>query len=154
MAAGVRLEGANLDAFAEAFIEVANREIPEDRLVPCLKFDCEASLDELTTRAVQELESLAPFGPANPRPRIRISGLRLSSRPEVLGSAARHLSVLVRQGQTTMRMVAWNYGPHQERLAGGMGIDAVVSPRLSSWSGRWTVEPELEDLRILDAAPQ
>jgi single-stranded-DNA-specific exonuclease len=152
MAAGVRLDAAKLDAFAEAFIDVANRGISPDRLMPCVKFDCDASLDELTTRTVQELDSLAPFGPGNPRPRIRVTGLRLTSRPEVMGQAAKHLSLLVRQGETTVRMVAWNYGQHQPLLAAGVEIDAVVSPKLSSWTGRWTVEPELEDLRVREAA--
>jgi single-stranded-DNA-specific exonuclease len=152
MAAGVRVEGANLGAFTDAFIEIANGQIPPERLRPSVKFDCDASLEELTPPAVQMLDALAPFGMGNPRPRVRLPGLRLASRPECFGSAGKHLSLLVRGGGATLRMVAWNWAQRRDSLAAGMEIDAIVAPKLTNWSGRWSVEPEVEDVRVVAPA--
>jgi single-stranded-DNA-specific exonuclease len=148
MAAGLRLRADALEAFTEAFIAHANERIPADRLVPTVLFDCEARLEELTPDAVSTLDQLAPFGMNNPRPRLRLTGIRLDRTPEPFGSTGRHLSLFVRSADRRLRLVGWNWADRRESLAAGMEIEAVVSPRLSVWNGRASVEPVLEDVGL------
>ena len=147
MAAGLRLDAANLDAFTGAFVSRANGSLAPDDLVGSLSFDCEARLAELTTDTVLKLEMLSPFGMGNPRPRICLPGIRLDRAPTFIGSGGRHLALTVRQDDRWMRMVAWNWGDRRDHLTAGAQIDAVVSPKISSYSR--AVEPELEDLHLL-----
>jgi len=148
MAAGLCVEGSKLGGFVEAFTARANSLISAERLAPSVGFDCEADLAELTPDAVGGLNMLAPFGMGNPRPRLRIGGLRLQRRPEPLGAAGRHLSVFVKRGDQVMRLLAWNWGDRRDQLPAGAAVEVIVSPKLNTWNGRTAVEPELEDLHL------
>ena len=49
-----------------------------------------------------------------------------------------------------MRCVAWNWVDRRDFLAAGVELDAIVSPRISSYNGQ--VEPVIEDVRVVPAA--
>lgn len=159
MAAGVKLRAERLDAFAAALDEHARGAIGEELLTPALRYDTEASLDELTPGAVDELGMLAPFGTGNARPRVLLRGLALAQEPKVFGSDGKHVGLIVRGtrrdagalggGQMTMRLIAWKWAERAAGLTAGRTLDAIVSPKLSTWNGRSSVEPELEDLRLM-----
>ena len=147
MAAGLRLEQSRLESFIAAFTAHANAELTPDRLVATVSYDCEAALSELTPETVGKLEMLSPFGMGNPRPRLCLSRVRLDRRPETFGAGGKHLGLMVRQDDRWMRIVAWNWGSRRDEFAIGAEIDAVVSPKVSSYNR--AVEPVLEDLRIV-----
>ncbi|MEC9373129.1 MAG: DHHA1 domain-containing protein, partial [Planctomycetota bacterium] len=113
MAAGVKLSADRLPAFTEAFIEIANSRLAAEDLVPSLRIDCDAALDELTPAIVERLERLGPFGAGNPTPRIRMKGLRLVGPPQPLGAHGKHLKITVRQNERMLRMMGWSWGEHR-----------------------------------------
>ena len=153
MAAGLHLEASKLDAFADALVADASARIAEERLTPRLTVDCEAALAELSPAAAAQLEMMAPFGQANPRPRVLVRGIRLAAPPEPLGREGKHLSLRLRQGATLLRAVGWNWGDAIGRLASGLEVDAVLCPKLSTWNGSTRVEPEIVDLRAAAGVP-
>jgi single-stranded-DNA-specific exonuclease len=152
MAAGLKLDDVNLDAFVEAFTSEANGRIAPEQLAPAITYDCEAALEELTPQSIASLQTLAPFGVANPRPRLRLCNLRLHTRPNPFGQGGKHLSLLVRAGDSghVLRVIGWNWAEHRDQLPAGAPLDLIVSPRISNWNRQ--VEPELEDLKILEPA--
>lgn len=153
MAAGLKLREEHLPAFAEAFGAHAAGQIAAEQMTAWLKYDAEATLDELTPAAVDAVQQLAPFGAGNPRPRLLARGLTIAGSPQVFGNGAKHLGVHVRGGpmrrMATLRLVGWNWAERAPDLFSGLVVDAVVSPKLSKWNGRVSVEPELEDLRVV-----
>jgi single-stranded-DNA-specific exonuclease len=149
MAAGVKLAADRLDEFAAALDAHARDHLAPEHLSPSLAFDAEASLRELTPEAVEEIESLAPFGVGNPRPRVLLRRVTLDARPRTLGESGKHVAIVVRQGDRPMRLIAWNWAERACALPSGVTLDAIVSPKLSHWNGRTSVEPELDDLRIV-----
>ncbi len=152
MAAGLRLDPANLGAFTDAMLAYAGAALDEDDLILGLRYDCEARPDELTPALIRGLETLAPFGRSNPRVRVRLNGLRIAGQVRVLGKLGAHLNIMLENrdaGPRAFGTVAWGWAEHAERLPRGTCVDAVVSPRISDYSGR--VEPELLDLRVYSA---
>ena len=149
MAAGVKVAPERLDAFVGAFVAHANAKLRPEDLVTRVRYDCDAPMHELTLPAVRQLESLAPFGNGNPPVRVRLTGLRMSKRPEPFGKHGGHLKFEVKDRDRSLRLLAWNWGSrHAETAASipaGARIDALVVPKVSSWSG--LVEPELVDLQ-------
>jgi single-stranded-DNA-specific exonuclease len=151
-AAGLSLESAGFDGFAEAFIAHANATLAPDDLVNELRIDCEASTGELTLDGVSTLDRLRPFGRGNPRVRLLLRGATISREPETFGAAARHLALhlAAHPGPGTgegpsLRCIAWNAGDRRATLRRGQRLDAVITPQVSSFSGR--VEPVVEDWR-------
>jgi single-stranded-DNA-specific exonuclease len=149
MAAGVRLEASRLDDFRDEFIARANQAITPDDLVAKLHYDAIAHPGELTVASVTDLRRLAPFGRDNPSVRVRIEGLRIAARPELLGSTNRHLSMHVRDDRgRTLRAIAWGWGEHVERFRMGMGVELLATPTLNHWQGSTSVQLEVADARI------
>lgn len=150
MAAGLKIRTRNLDAFVEAFIAEANRRLTVDDLVLRLHVDCRASLGELTPEVVTRLDTLAPFGRGNPRVAVRLADVRVVSDPERFGRQGSHLSVRVGAGDRQVRLVGWNWARWGERIRAGSRIEAVVTPKISTWNGSARVEPEIRDVRLID----
>ncbi|MEM7755378.1 MAG: single-stranded-DNA-specific exonuclease RecJ [Planctomycetota bacterium] len=157
MAAGLRLDAQGLDAFTEAFIEHANARLEPDDLVPSIGYDTVASLEELTGASVRSLARLAPFGRDNPRVSLKVEGVRLCEAPRVMGRSGDHLAIRVESGsgadRRALRIVAWGWGEHADKLIQGSTLDLVLTPKLNTWNGQTKVEAELRDLRIRTERP-
>ncbi len=153
MAAGVRVSAGRLDEFAEAFTAVANRLLSSEDLVPVLKYDTMATLEELTVEAVDGLARMAPFGRDNPRPRVRVDDAMLVDRVKLMGAGGDHASLTVKVGGRLMRVVAFGWGGRLADARGGARCDLVIEPKVSRWGGRESVEGELVDLAWRTLAP-
>lgn len=151
MAAGLSLNGMNLNRFREALCAHADESIADELMVPALTIDCEANLNELSTTTVESLLNLGPFGRSNPSPRLLIRNATIADEPRAMGANGRHLSFFVADPDNPrarqLRVVGWSWAAHREHLRRGRRIDLVVSPKLNRWNGRVSVEPELQDLR-------
>lgn len=146
MAAGLTLRSDRLPEFSRRFTEHVNARLATSDLSPRLAIDCEASIAEITPRAIEQIERMAPFGRGNPSPTVVLRGLRLAADARPLGANGRHLELHVRQGERAARMVAWNWGEHRGSLRAGMALDAAVEPRISTWSGGASPEPVVRDI--------
>lgn len=153
MAAGLRLDSANLPQFTAAFLKHANDHLHPDELIQTASYDCDAQLHEFDRQTVEELEKLAPFGRENPRVQVRLRGVRLNGGPRTMGQHAKHLSLeLIGSDSTSrrgMRAVAWGWGEHADQIPPGATIEAIVTPKLNTWNGNTKVEVELHDLRVM-----
>ena len=147
-AAGFRIAAENIDAFRAAFLEhVETHQSPEERVAE-LQVDAEAFLSQLTLDAVIDLERLAPFGQANPRPLLAATNVQLADAPRYLGTGQRHLAVQLAQHEKRLRAVAFGRGDWLEALgAASHGVDIVFRPVINAFRGRRSVELHLVDWR-------
>jgi single-stranded-DNA-specific exonuclease len=154
-AAGLALRGADLDAFAADLIEHANAHIPVQQLTPAIRIDCDATMGELDIDEVRRIGSLSPFGRANPRPTVRITGAALAGPPRQIGANGRHLTMSLQADEGArrrwLRTVWFGAGSRAADLASGMRLDAVIEPKINAWNGRVSVEGMIRDVRICEA---
>ena len=73
-AAGLSIEEASLEAFAEAFAAHADATLADEDLHPVTIVDAVVSAEELTLPLAQELDRLAPFGLGNPDVTLLVPG--------------------------------------------------------------------------------
>ncbi|MEM1329390.1 MAG: single-stranded-DNA-specific exonuclease RecJ [Planctomycetota bacterium] len=147
-AAGLALEPDRLDGFTEAFVKHANEHLQPETLCPAVRYDCVASLEDLTPDACRILESLGPFGAAHPPPRVLLRGLRADGPPKLLGSRGDHAAVLARtKGDRRVRLLGWRMADRLSALTHGDAFDAIVEPKLNRFNGRVSVEPTIVDFR-------
>jgi single-stranded-DNA-specific exonuclease len=147
-AAGLQIEEMNLDGFRAEFCEYAATEIPAEDRVAKLHIDVEAPLAQLTLKTVEQIEQLAPFGEGNHRPVLCSSGVELSDAPRRIGQGERHLSLKLKQHQTTLRALAFGKAEWADELAGAGGpLDVAFRPVINHYNGRRSVELHLVDWR-------
>lgn len=154
MAAGLHLAEPKLPHFIDAFTAHANSAIGRELLCASITIDCEASPFELSIDSIRDLQSLAPFGAGNARVRTLLRNVRIAAQPRLMGAAGKHLDLRVTAEDAggnlrQLRLVGWDWGRHAARLAPGVILDAVVTPKVSEWNGSVSVEAEIADLAVV-----
>lgn len=145
MAAGLSVRVDRLAQLGERLQAHAAARLTEGDLVPSIHYDAHARLHELTLDAMSALASLGPFGAGNPRVRLVLRGVRLSQPVRTLGSSGEHIALHAQQDGRAVRLVGWNLAQHAQGLRAGQLFDAVVEPKISTWSGPAAIEPEVVD---------
>jgi single-stranded-DNA-specific exonuclease len=149
MAAGLKIRPSNFEKFQQAFIDYANKTIPPERMTPELKLDCLAELNHLTEALVNDMKRLGPFGHGNHKPILCCRQVQLAAPPRRVGKTGDHLQLFVRQGESSMKCIAFNRGELFDQLRPGQYIDLAVEPQLNEFNGRVSVELEVKDVQIL-----
>jgi single-stranded-DNA-specific exonuclease len=146
MAAGLRVATAKFPDFAAAFCAHAGETIAQHQLIPELALDGVAELRHVTHALVVDLKRLGPFGHANRKPVLCCRGVTVASPPRRVGKGGDHLQLTVRQGDATLKCIAFGFAPLDARLAPGTTIDLAVEPTLNEYNGRTNVELEVKDI--------
>jgi single-stranded DNA-specific DHH superfamily exonuclease len=93
-AAGFALEMQHLSAFKQRLQTLAEREIPDEWLVPTVEVDCKLTFEQLTPGLLELQENLAPFGMGNPAPLFALENASIASQ-KALGTEAQHLKLML-----------------------------------------------------------
>lgn len=144
-AGGFSIPADQLDALRDAIIAFADAHLTDDDLIPTLEIDQEITGRDTTTRLVQEISMLEPFGTGNERP------LFLCRDVEVLGSKTsannKHLFLKVRsEGSLVYDAVIWDGGDYT--LEPQARVDLVFDIEEDAYTGysavRWIVKDFIE----------
>ena len=148
MAAGLHIKLGRFEEFRTRFLQYARKTLSPELLTPELRIDAEAQLDEIGKPLVDQFHRLGPFGPGNPRPILCCSDVELIQDPVVVGRAGDHLQMRIRQGNTSMKCIAFKFGELAGQLRRGMHLDLAVEPTLNTYNGFTSVELDVKDLRV------
>ena len=149
MAAGLSLDACHVDALREDLVAEVNRRLDPSGLCPQIRIDAEVALADCQVPLFDELQRLAPFGRSNPKPRLLAQGLVLSRPAQRMGAGGKHLALQLRQGDASIRAVAWNRGELADDLPAGVKVDVVFQPSINTWQGRRSAEMHIVDLRVV-----
>jgi len=147
MAAGLRIDPAEIDAFAADFAAHAAATLTDEQLTPALDIDAEGSLAELDYNGVSHLARLAPFGQGNPRPVVALRGCEVAISPRRMGRGGQTVGLTLRHSGATVRAVGFGMGDLADLLADIRHIDVAAEPRLNTFRGRTNVELHLRDVK-------
>jgi single-stranded-DNA-specific exonuclease len=148
MAAGLKMDAANLEAFRRRFCEYASSVLEPEQLVPELKLDSLADLAQVTTALVADLQRIGPFGMGNRKPLLVARGLELAAPPRRVGKTGDHLQLYVRQGASSMKCIAFGYGSMFDQLRAGTRLDVAFEPTINEYNGSVSVELTVKDLQL------
>lgn len=145
LAAGLEMKAENFPPFKEKFLSRIAKRLDGKELLPILNLDMEVLFSALSKTLVMELERLQPFGEMNPPPLFATYGTRLVGRPRVVGRDANHLSFFVRQGDFTMKAIAFGKADVLPKLKESDSFNIAYRPFISNWRGEENVELEIRD---------
>ncbi|MGQ9656754.1 MAG: single-stranded-DNA-specific exonuclease RecJ [Fimbriimonadales bacterium] len=146
-AGGFAIALEHLDALRDAITAFADARLTDEDLIPTLEIDQEIEARDTTTRLVQEISMLEPFGTGNERP------LFLCRDVEVLGSKTstngKHLFLKVRsEGSLVYDAVLWDGGDYT--LEPQTRVDLVFDIEEDTYTGygavRWIVKDFAEQV--------
>jgi len=147
LAAGLNIHRSKLEDFRQALKEyyLNNRPAP----VPELKCDLlvtEPSL--LSIENVRSLDLLEPYGNANQKPLLCLSGVQVEALSEVGGG--RHLRMRVRLGNSRFECIYFSHSAADCGVCEGDIIDLAFSPQINEFRGNVSVQLVVSNLRQHD----
>jgi single-stranded-DNA-specific exonuclease len=138
-AAGVTAAPGALPAFREAFERVAAERIAPEDLVPRCRIEGRVAAAEVTDRAAQDLERLAPFGAGHPEPLFAFAGR--PERARQVGAGGAHIKFLL----GGLDAIGFQMGERLD-LCGGE-VEAAAAIGFDEWDGARRLQLRLRDLR-------
>jgi single-stranded-DNA-specific exonuclease RecJ len=149
-AAGLELEADRLDAFRDAFIEHAAKEIDAADLIRTDRLDALVGVgrEGIGMDLARQLETLGPFGMGNPGPRLLVPSGRLREvRP--LGEEGKHSRFQLESGAGRAAGVAFGMNGEITRRE-DEALDLSVELEVDRWNGAEQPRVVVRELYALD----
>lgn len=156
-AAGMTLREENIPALRERLSSAAFETLSPEDFQPKQMIDASVAWEDLTLRLVSELESLAPFGPANPEPTLLLREA-VPVNPRIVGNDHLKFSVKKRNGSSGashsgfIDVIGFRMGDRTAVLKDGAPLDLVFIPERNTWQGREQLQLRLKDFRLSEDA--
>jgi single-stranded-DNA-specific exonuclease len=149
MAAGLTIQRANIEQFAERLRTLAAERLSEVPAQQTLTIDLELGLAEVTLDLFDELQHLMPFGVGNPAPVLVARDVRFEN-VSVVGEDGAHLRALLRRDTAALQAIGFRMGGRRGEFHDGGRYDAAFHLQDDTWNGRRRLQARLIDLRPSD----
>ncbi|MFH7243473.1 MAG: single-stranded-DNA-specific exonuclease RecJ [Spirulina sp.] len=148
-AGGFSFRADHLPAIQTRLSHYACQVLTPDLLKPLISVDAQANLSDITYALYEQIDHLHPCGIENPEPVFWTPQVQVVEQ-QIVGRNREHLKLILRQGDTTIKAIAWRWGdyfPLPDR------VDLAYRLKQNEWQGVTTVELELVGVRQ-EALPQ
>jgi single-stranded-DNA-specific exonuclease len=148
MAAGFTIENAKLPELNQRLQEIAAEQLDDDMLVPKLEIDMEIALSDINWDLVHLLETLEPYGQANPQPVFMSRNLHVVS-VQTRGADKQHLSMTISDGSNNppFKAIAFRLGHLAPALNRHPYIDLAYHIEEREWNGERSIQLNVRDFR-------
>lgn len=148
-AAGLKIHPDNINEFREMLNSATSQKLCKTDLVPVLNIDAEVTLSMLSKAIVMELARLSPYGEGNPVPLFAAANVKIVGQPRRIGAKGQHLSFYVKQGDVSVRAVAFGMGEHADRLKqNGRTCSLAFAVKINTWMDNEQLELEVKDIKF------
>jgi single-stranded-DNA-specific exonuclease len=148
-AAGLTMEAVRVPEFRDRINRHADAVLEPDQLRPRLRIDGALNLKHITQDLVSGLDSLAPFGLANPRPVFHAMPVEIVDGPRPLKD--RHLKMTFRQDGRSFRAIAWRAAERAAFLTEHRaGVNLAFSLEQNQFQGETYLELSVADVKSLN----
>lgn len=147
MAAGMTLQLSDVDELRSRLCQLAQEQLTEEDFVPVTEIDVVVPLPEVNLNVVEQLESLAPYGVSNPKPKVLIEEVGLSSMRKI-GSDKTHLKLQLDDQQTSLDSIGFSMGHYADHIAPLSKVSVIGELAVNEWNNIRKPQLFLQDLRV------
>ncbi|OZI12006.1 single-stranded-DNA-specific exonuclease RecJ [Bacillaceae bacterium SAS-127] len=147
MAAGMTLQLSDVDELRSRLCQLAQEQLTEEDFVPVTEIDVVVPLLEVNLNIVEQLESLAPYGVSNPKPKVLIEEVGLSSMRKI-GSDKTHLKLQLDDQQTSLDSIGFGMGHYADHIAPLSKVSVIGELAVNEWNNIRKPQLFLQDLRV------
>lgn len=147
-AAGLTMEKRNLGAFQQRFEAVVTSRITPDMLTPSIEIDLPIAFDAITSKFINILKQMAPFGPESQKPFFEAKNVYVLN--SLSNFKDRHVRFLASQqgSENVFQAVAFDLAHHYERLATGNTFRMVFTVEENQYNGNTSVQLRIKDIKF------
>ena len=108
-------------------------------------------LSEISSRLVNFLSYLEPFGPKNPKPKFVSKNVVVEGLPKVIGRDKTTIRFKVKQNHSIFDAIAFRMIEEYEKLISGKDIDIVYTISENYWRGKTSLQLEIKGIKYSNA---
>lgn len=149
LAAGLSVTRENVDAFRRRINEYARRQLGDRPLTVTLDADCEVEVADLTMPLAKELETLEPFGVANPTPTFLLREVRIL-RTVAMGGG-KHTKLTVEKDGAVLTAVWFGRSPAELPFDSGEPVDLLFHLNVNEFQNVTSLQLLVQDARVSPA---
>jgi single-stranded-DNA-specific exonuclease len=133
MAAGMTLNLEDVSDLRQRLNNLANQQLTEDDFIPITLLDHQIRVDEINLASLDELNLLAPFGMDNPKPKVLISNVDISTMRKI-GSEQNHLKLMVSEKGTNLDGIGFGLGKLVDQISPASKISVIGELAVNEWN--------------------
>lgn len=147
MAAGMTLKLEDVSDLRQRLNNLANEQLTEDDFIPITTLDHQIKVDEINLSSLGELNLLAPFGMDNPKPKVLISNVQISTMRKI-GSEQNHLKVMVNENGTNLDGIGFGLGPLVDHISPASKISIIGELAINEWNNIRKPQIFIQDVSV------
>lgn len=146
MAAGMTLPAEHVNALRDGLNRYAQEALTEEDLIPRIHADCTLDARQLQFSLLDDLDTLEPFGPGNPKPVFLYRGLTIDQR-RLMGKNQEHVKLITHDGNRIFEAIGFRW-PEPGRFAPGQQVDLAFVLERNTFNGVESLQLQMRDSRI------
>lgn len=148
-AAGLCIDPDKIADFRKSFVDVANRQLTPDDMIPTLGLDAELSADDIGIDLLNWLKLFSPFGPKNMRPVFLLRNAEIIRPTKIVGK--NHLRFKVLNSKRGFDAIGFGMGDLKPKIDNALEpIHLSFVVESNNYYGYPQVQLRLKDIKIGD----
>jgi len=147
-AAGLTMDVDKIASFQKRFEKIVEEKITDEQLIPHLDIDQVVSIEIATSKFLEILKQMAPFGPANLQPLFVSENLFVTNRPRILKED--HLKFYVHQEgiDTVIETIGFGLAPYFELINSGMRFKMAYAIEENNYLDQNSIQFIAKDIKF------
>ncbi len=146
LAAGLSIERKNLDAFKKKINDYARAILTPQMLQKSIVLDCEIQKEDVNFKTMDEINSLEPYGCANPVPLLCFSGATILNITPLADN--KHTKLLLQSGDMTINALFFGMPATSLRYFAGDKIDIACNLDVNNFQNQKQLQFVIRDIRL------
>ncbi len=146
MAAGLTVQRANIQEFAERLNNLARDRLTDAPPQDTLTIDLELDLEHVDLGLFEALQHLMPFGTGNRAPVLVTRNVRFEN-VSVVGDVGSHLRASLHQKSFSLQAIGFRLGGRRGEVQRESKYDVAFHLQSDTWSGRRRLQAQMIDFR-------
>ncbi|MED3562162.1 single-stranded-DNA-specific exonuclease RecJ [Bacillus xiapuensis] len=147
MAAGMTLSIEDVAELRTRLNSLANEQLSDEDFIPVTYLDHEVRLEDINLSALDELNLLSPFGMDNPKPKVLINEVQVSTMRKI-GSNQNHLKILVNENEANLDGVGFGLGTLADHISPSSKISLIGELSINEWNNIRKPQIFIQDITV------
>ena len=148
-AAGFSIKEDKIPALRERLAQYCKEHLAETDYIPLVDIDSQVAIDDIDVPLIEEIETLEPYGMANPTPVLALEEATISDL-FLMGQQKKHAKVLLEREDSTIDAIAWNRPDLHASFFPGDRVKVAFTVQKNEWNGHVSPQLMIQDMSLLE----
>ena len=148
-AAGFSIKEDKIPALRERLAHYCKEHLAETDYLPIVDIDSQVAIDDIDVPLIEEIETLEPYGMANPTPVLALEEATISDL-FLMGQQKKHAKVLLEREDSTIDAIAWNRPDLHASFFPGDRVKVAFTVQKNEWNGHVSPQLMIQDMALLE----